>query len=311
MKLEQKNSIVSHAIAWMNDKGITQSDFAKHAKINPAYLSNILRNVYSIEDTPISDKWFMQIAKTIGFSVAKQYWGLVKTKEFEKIIYELLVAKKSTGVAAIVAETGFGKTYAVERFCQVHPLHTYRVVVNNLYKVRDILNDIAEKMGTPQRYYPIDTLGGIGRKLRDLKMQGHSPIIIIDEAENLKVPQLQTLKGLIDIVTGYASIVLIGTGQLLASLNRLKRKNEQGIPQFMRRIKAGVRIIETTNDFTQFFHHFEIKDKGLQRLLKEMCENYGELHDYLEPALREAGEREQELTEDFFRIMYNLPKFNR
>jgi hypothetical protein len=39
-----------------------------------------------------------------------------------------------------------------------------------------------------------------------------------------------------------------------------------------------------------------------------MCTNYGELHDYLEPVLREADETEQPVTEALFRTYHNLPK---
>ena len=140
-------------------------------------------------------------------------------------------------------------------------------------------------------------------------MMGHKPLIIIDEAENLKLPVIQMLKGLYDNLTGYASIVMIGTSQLTDALQKMTRSNRNGAPQFFRRIKAGIKIIPVYNDYLPFFEKLKIEDKGLRKLLTAICSNYGELHDYLEPAIREADERGVELTDDFFRLMYNMPKY--
>lgn len=309
MKVEQKNEIITLASSWMEDKGMAQADLAKHAKINPGYLSNMLRNNYRFEGTEIADRWFIQLANAIGHAVTKQYWGTIQTKEFEIMLHELRVAKNNFRITTIINETGLGKTYTVTKFCQVNPMHTYKVTVNSMYRVRDILNDLALALGTPQRTYALDTMHGIGRKLRELKMQGHHPLIILDEAENLKLPVLQMLKGLIDFTSGYSSIVMIGTNQLTSALERLARSDKQGVPQFIRRIKAGIRNVPAINDFTPFYKQFSIEDKGLKALLNSICNNYGELHDYLEPAMKEADEQGQPLTEDFFRIMYNMPKF--
>lgn len=313
MTTEIKNNIITAALLWTETNSLTQNDLAKHAKINAGYLSNMLRNNYSVQvdgkDVEIADKWFFKLAEAIGFAVKKQYWAIVQTKEFEKMIHELRVAKTESKVITIINDTGLGKTYAVEKFCQVHPQHTYKITVNGLHKVRDILSELAGMLGVPTRYTPIDTLWAIAKRLKDLKMMGHQPLIIIDEAENLKLPVIQMLKGLYDYITGYASIVMIGTGQLIDSLNRMARSNRNGAPQFYRRIKAGIKIIPVFNDFKPFFEKFKVDDKGLQKLLISICNNYGELHDYLEPALREADEQEKKLTEMYFRTMYNMPNY--
>src|SRR5436190_10168572 len=313
MQTEQKNKIVEAAALWMTGNSFTKNDLARHSKINAGYLSNMLRNQYSTEvqgkEVMITDKWFYILAQSIGFAVKKQYWATIQTKEFEKMIHELRTAKNDSRTVVIVNDTGLGKTFTVEKFMQVHPQHTYKITVNSLYKVRDILQQIAEPLGTPVRCYPIDSLAAISKRLKDLKMMGHSPTIIIDEAENLKLPVIQMLKGLYDSLNGYASIVLIGTTQLLDSLERMKKSNRSGAPQFYRRIKAGIKIIPVYNDFKPFFEKFKIEDKGLRKLLNEICSNYGELHDYLEPVLRDADETEQALTETYFRTYHNLPSY--
>ncbi|HML58491.1 MAG TPA: AAA family ATPase [Ferruginibacter sp.] len=309
---EQKNTISAAAAKWIEDHNVTQADLAKKANINPAYLSNILRGNYTYKandvEADIPVKWFNQLAAAIGISIHKQYWKPIQTAELKHIIVELTAAKNNTRCVTIVTDTGLGKTYTIERFCNVHPQHTYKVTVNHMHKVRDILSELAEQMGVPVKTYPLDTLIGIAKKMKDLRMMGCKPVIIIDEGENLRLAVVQMLKGLYDRINGYASLVLIGTPQLLRLLERMRTNDQPGAPQFYRRIKAGIKVVPAYNDFTPFFQEFGITEKGLRALLTRICSNYGELHDYLEPALKEADEAEKPLTEDLFRLMYNLPK---
>ena len=115
------------------------------------------------------------------------------------------------------------------------------------------------------------------------------------------------MKALYDGVVGYAGLVLIGTTQLTRSLAKLKNKDRQGMPQLYRRIKAGIRHINPVPDFSIFYAKYQV-EKPLVKLLDSLCENYGELHDYLEPVLREADEQEVPISEDLFRLVHDMPK---
>ncbi len=310
MKEELKYQIVAGAIAYAESKGISNNEIARVSGINPSYLSNMLRNNFSNKvdgkDVPIGEKWFYSLAQWAGFAITKSYWQTIQTPQFEKIIHELEVAKRHSRVTTIITGSGCGKTHTVETFCRINPNHTYKVTVNSMYKVKDILNDIAIKIGSPVHYTASSTLRDLMQRLAEMKRMGHSPLLIIDEAENLKLPVIQMLKGLYDGLLGYASIVMIGTNQLTDSLWRMKNSNRNGVPQFYRRIKAGIKIVTSDKCFAPFFEKY-VDDKGLRRLLNQLCDNYGELHDYLEPALKEADERGEPLTEQLFRIIYDMP----
>lgn len=58
--------------------------------------------------------------------------------------------------------------------------------------------------------------------------------------------------------------------------------------------------------FTEFFDELGVEDEGLRDLLTSLCSNFGEMNDYLEPALREADKNGVALTEKRFRMMYGL-----
>lgn len=310
MTEELKYQIVAGVQEYARLKHLSNNDVAKMAGVNPGYLSSLLRNQFTTvvdgKEIPIGEQWFYKLAEWAQLPVKKYYWETFQTTQFMEIIPALETAKKLSRVSVLIAPTGSGKTFSVDKFCNRHPQHTYKITVSSVHKLPDILREIIDKLGIPYASSTASRLNSIIERMRMLKRSGYNPMIIIDEAENLELPVLKMLKGLYDGINNYSAIVLIGTDQLISKLTRLKRYDKSGIPQFYRRVKAGIRYVATGKNFMPFFEQY-VEDKGLRRLLNEICENYGELNDYLEPAMREADETGQPLTEQFFRIMYNMP----
>ncbi|MCD8270916.1 MAG: hypothetical protein LUD46_22510 [Parabacteroides sp.] len=155
----------------------------------------------------------------------------------------------------------------------------------------------------------------ISRKLSAINVQlylmgktdGKKPILIFDEAENLTLNTFQMLKAMYDTLKWTCATVLIGTDQLITTMDRLKSKNKPGMPQFYRRFKAGIRHIEPMDkNFDAFLADMPFPS-SFKKTIRCICENYGELHDFLVPAMREADEMNVPLTEKFFRMKYQLP----
>jgi DNA transposition AAA+ family ATPase len=308
-----KEQIIAGVASYVENKKISNNEIARLTKINPAYISNMLRNKFTVEvngkDVPISDKWFFSLAEWSGIEITKSYWETVNTMQFLQILPILEQAKASSRASVIIAPTGSGKSYAVDKFCRKNPQSVVKITVNSLHHLPDILKDLVAKLGIQFASLSLaGMLNDVIEQCRKNKRNGHNPMIIIDEAENMTLPLLKLLKGLYDGINGYASVVLIGTDQLTRKLEKLRLHDKEGIPQLYRRLKAGIRFIHAENEFNKFFDRLGVEDKGLRKLLTNICDNYGELNDYLEAALREADNQEQPLTEDLFRIIYNMPK---
>jgi type II secretory pathway predicted ATPase ExeA len=144
--------------------------------------------------------------------------------------------------------------------------------------------------------------------MHDIKRSGGKPVIIIDEAENLKIPVIQLLKSIFDRVIDSCSIVLIGTPELIEKINKGCAKGISGMPQFLRRFKAGIRYLPVIDvSFDLMLDKYKL-ERGLLKLIRSLATNYGELRDYLEPVMREADLRNEKLTEDFFRMYHDIPK---
>jgi DNA transposition AAA+ family ATPase len=313
MNTETKKLIVKAATQYIADYNLSQNELSRKSGVNQGYLSMMLKGNFitnvSDKETPIGDKWFHQLASTIGFSTSKMYWETFPTVQFMQVIDTLSNCKKDGKAAMVIGSTGFGKTYAVDVFVKKNPSNTFRITVSSLYKLKDIINELSDMLGVDEVVSTKGKVDKITQRLIEIKYSGGQPIIIIDEGENMKLPVLHMVKALYDALKDTCSIVIIGTEELLNKLLKMRRKNRDGIAQLFRRFKAGcVNISPVNKDFKMIFDKY-VEDKGLRKLLTDLCDNYGELNDYLQPALKAADLQNVELSEDFFRLMYNLPKY--
>jgi DNA transposition AAA+ family ATPase len=314
MQQTLKTQIVTAAKQYMELHKLSQNDLAKQAGINQGYLSLMLKEQFTTivnnKEVPIGDKWFAQLAEYIKYNLVVPVWKTVGTPQFVRIIDALVLSKATGRAAMVVGSTGAGKSYAVDAFLNKNPNHSYRITVSSLYRLRDIITELGELLGIEYAFSNKAKVDAVCKKLIDIKRTGGNPILIIDEGENMKMPVLHMVKALYDVLKNHCSIVIIGTEELLTKLIKMKTKGKDGMPQLYRRFKAGCVSLSDSQKFDAFYSQLGIDDKGLQKLLNSLCENYGELNDYLEPALKHAQQQGQPLTEELFRLMYNLPKYN-
>lgn len=324
MEQNLKQKIAIDLNEYAKEMGLSNNDIARLTGVNAGYLSNIMRHNFSNEingkESLIGDKHFYKLAEFTGMSVKKMYWQLEPTRQFQEIITTLVECKTDCKTAMIIAATGLGKTNAVDTFVKKNPLHTYRITVNSLYKLMDLINELCDKIGVDNitltsgriREQSLKVrMDKISAKLIEIRHAGGEPILIIDEGENMEMHVLRAIKGLFDIIKGNCSIVLCGTPRLLNNMLNTTGRKRNTLPELYRRFKAGLKIITVLNksvDFKPFFDRY-VKDKKLQKLLCHLCENYGELHDYLQPSLKECDEKGIELTEIFFRLKWNEQRF--
>lgn len=319
--LEQKQMIadacVDYATAngWVSDKTTGVNQMATFTKVNVMYISHIMRSDFTYKDSKtgeskdIADRWFLQLADCIGIKVAKEYWPHVNTPQFKEIDLELREALTTSATRVLICESGAGKTYTVDRFKKEYPNRVFVVTCHRYDTVNDLIDKMAEAMGR--------TAEGksISRRLSSLNVwlytqgryDGSKPMLILDEAENLTLNTFQALKAMYDTIKWSCATVLIGTDQLISTMNKLKNKNKPGMPQFYRRFKAGIRYIEPMDREFGAFLSDKPYPSSFKKTILSMCENYGELHDFLVPAMREADEMGISLTERFFRLKYKLP----
>ena len=311
MNTEKKDSIVAAGKAFMNQHALSQAAFSKLCGLNPSYVSNMMNGHYSYKagegkEVEISERHFVIMANAIGFSLKKKYWNTVETDQFIEAIDALEQAREHSALRLIVGETGCGKTYAINAFCQANPQYIFRVTLSNVSSIYDVIDELTEKVGISTTIRRQGKVARFTRRLIELAEQGVHPTIVMDEGENVKLPIVGLWKALYDILYGRCGLAILGTPEMLKILESCCRRAKVGARQFMRRAKAGiVRLSPIDRTYKLFFEGKEI-DPNVRTLLLGMCENYGELHDYWEPAMRAADEDGVPLTEAYFREFYGI-----
>lgn len=239
-------------------------------------------------------------------------WQNFPTIQFKEVIAELVEAKEEQRALMIIADTGLGKSNAIKAFLAKNPEHTYVFTLGDSYNLPTLLNEVLQVFGMTMhnwRNAKHIALRKISNALTDVYDAGHRPVIIMDEAENARIPVLKAIKELYDAIIGKCGLVLIGTSQLTHQLE--KKAEGKSVPQLRRRFKAGTRHITPFNkgrDMKAFFEFYIPGDEDLKDLLIQLCDNYGELHDYLDSFLRHCSKKNMKPTEEAFRLYHKIPK---
>lgn len=241
--------------------------------------------------------------------MSKIQWVQLPTLQSKEILSELMEANEEPLAKMIIATTGIGKTNAINQFKSKFPEKTFVITLGESYSRNDMLQEIAEQIGAPVYLGKNSNhrlIRGIAKAFNEMSGR-HTPKIILDEAENARIPALKSIKELYDAISENCSIILIGTEQLLQQF--AKKSFAQSIPQLRRRFKAGTRFItpiKKARDFKPFFDHFIPNQPDIQDLLLIHCDNYGELNNYLHPFLISCQKKGIKVSAEAFKNYHKI-----
>lgn len=309
-----KIEIVQALTAYMAEHKMKPADVSKKTGVNEGYLSIILKQdsnfMYDAgkgNQGFISVKHFNVLADLCGLELKKAYWQTQPTAQTNAILAYLNDAKSNSSTNVLIGETGCGKSFNSNLFASKHPMDTFIVTAGSSDTLVDLLDKTLRAIGINEGYKSKSAkIRAIAQKLRSFTHQQYTPILIIDEAEYLKQPALCAIKEIFDYVNKYCSIVLLGTPQLITNIEKLKLRDHSGIPQFHRRIKMGLKMLPNIDRGYALFVN-DIEDRDLKKFLLRNCNNYGELHDIIVPATREAERLNEPLSMGLVRRLLNLP----
>ncbi|MCZ2084129.1 MAG: ATP-binding protein [Flavobacteriales bacterium] len=308
-----KDNVITQLEFWLDENGFSANEFADKYGVPANYVSQMRNGKYFVPvkgvDVEIADKYFRIIAETIGLDITGQtiFWKFQETPQALQIFSTLEDSKNYGYTNILIGETGCGKTFVSDLFIKQNPKDNFKITVGSMDTIVDLLDKLCEVLKLPQIHSKAKKISAIIKELQRLRLNGRKPILIFDEAEYMKQTTLCNIKEFHDHLNKKCGLVLIGTDQLLQKIEKLKKKNSPGMPQFYRRVKYGIRHLKSID--TQFKDFLNgIEDKALRRFLQSECDNYGELHDVLVPSMREAERLGEPLTENFVRKILNLPK---
>lgn len=185
----------------------------------------------------------------------------VETPTVARVMTALTYAQQAPAIVLITLGPGMGKTTASRRFAATRP-HAYRVVMRpSTGSVHSMLREVAEALEVNERD-PAKLTKEIGRKI---KRNGRHPLLMIDEAQNLKEQAVNELRYFMDEYG--CGIALLGNEDVHSRFGGTTPK--EGYGQLQRRI--GMRIHQLkpkAEDIEAFVSAWGIEDADVVRLLK-------------------------------------------
>lgn len=308
----RKRQIIVELAAYMAARDLNQAEVSRTIGVSEEYLSEMLKPDSEFKynagkttgDIPV--KWFRMIEDWLGIAPGDNLWKTVPTIQMKQIIAHMEDARNYGYTRVIVGETGCGKTFVADKFVKEFPKDTFKITVGSTDTINDLLVKVIDTLKLTSDGTKSAKIRRIIERLQKMRNEGMHPVIIFDEAEYMKQATLCSIKELHDALNKVCGIVLIGTHQIVTKLNKLRTKDREGIPQFYRRVKFGTKHLNGIDTrFKDFLN--AITDKGLVTFLQQHCDNYGELHDVLVPAMREAQRTGEPLTENFVRMVLGMP----
>lgn len=230
--------------ALIQSKAISQNKLAQVIGQSQTALSQWRRGIYDNGDvTNIESKlreyFRTQEAREAVKEQAAPYLpdtGYVPTTISEDVYKGIQFAQLKRGVVVLHGDAGIGKTEGAKQFLRDHPHSTILLTVTPTSgSLNCVIKLLARALGVAEMRSRMDTMLAI----RD-KLAGTNKVIVIDEAQHLKLPALEELRTLSDAdsTTGAPGngVALIGNTEVYS---RMMGRQQAQFAQLFSRIKMN------------------------------------------------------------------------
>ncbi|WP_044213655.1 ATP-binding protein [Flammeovirga sp. OC4] len=251
---EEKRAITHAMLEYQQKHDIKATAFNKLTGTGQ-YAYHILNGNYKVGDSFISDRIFNRVRLFLSNDF------LIENDNLDKTICCLKEALDFSEYRIICGHTGRGKTFAVKEFIKIFPnANVFLITCDGDMTSKELVTEICLQMDIN----PVGTVSRLRKEIsKKLLKYDKKPLLIFDEAENLRQGVYATIKAIWDSVENLCGIVLVGAtvkGQLYCHwLEDMGRRSKAHFDVFYSRFATDPLILEDMSD----------KD------FDEICENYG------------------------------------
>lgn len=244
MRNEEYNPIIKERLeGYLKATGLSQAKAAPIIGVSMTVLSqyrngNYKGNIKEVEkklDEFLNtvDEQVEQKRKASPFKPAEDY---VETKTSQDIQAMIQYAQVNGGIVIAHGDAGIGKTKAAQKYVVDNPhLAVYLEMSPISGTLGNMLKMLARTLKIPETRNKLDMITTIREKL-----EGTNKVIVIDEAQHLKLSALEQIRTLADpnSITGKkgVGIVLIGNSEIYT---KMRGKQEARFAQLFSRIKMN------------------------------------------------------------------------
>ncbi|MDX2304642.1 MAG: AAA family ATPase [Microscillaceae bacterium] len=308
-----KDQISEAASNYIQEMGISQARLSEISGVKQSHLSHIMQGKYSIsvsgKEVTIADKYYSSLARAIGMQLENSYWVHVDTENYKKVYIACADAKRLKERRIIDGLSGLGKSYAAGKFAQEKPNETYLIACKDDYSPKEFIVSVAEALSIgvdPRRMTRAQIRKEITSKMAGMR----NPLLIIDEAENLKDAAWSAIKDIADDLQAKAGMVIIGANDFKGQITRKARLNKRAYPQIESRFTEYDTWAELhpldEYDIHQVCDTLGIKDKSVRSWIVKQCAglDYRDLKRYAQKILRESAESGEQINMQFIQILF-------
>lgn len=297
MKTEIKHQIKDLINGWVepgNDSR-SQAKLAARIGISTANVSLIKRGKFD----SIGQEIWNKAAAFFEVKGAAQAWRHFDTPNYIAIQEVLKNAQTLQRRAAIDGGSGWGKTYAIKKYCNTPGNEeAVHIICRRSMNPKKFVQAIAQQLNissvSSNRY---DIEEAIAAKL--LKM--NKPLLVFDETENLSLTCFSSIKAIIDLTDGHCGIVLVGI-EIFQMIEKYAFKGKDAFRQLRRRfpVQAYEFLSEIDkSQMTGILADVGIADRGAHEWFCENIADYDALANTVNDALRIAKATRREIDRPF------------
>lgn len=231
--------------AFLVDHDWTQAGFAQRIGVSTAVVNQFIQGKYKGGLDELVNK-VLNLLNTLDR----------KSRQYEKKFIETAVAKSIFGlinhteactfdegkIGVIIGESGQGKSECLKAFAKSNSNTIYLELDGGMTSTM-IFNEIAEKLGIMDS----GSLGVITSRLKT-ELKGRQMIVMLDEASNLTIKQLNLLRQII-VIKCHCPMILAGNAALLVTINKSPTKmGAESLDQFTARLTYILNLDDMTSD---------------------------------------------------------------
>jgi hypothetical protein len=284
---------------------LSNAKMAQQCGISTAYMSTIVNERWNEmkaggKTVVIDDKYFQNIANTIGFKLKESDWGHFDTDNFRMIFDIINESRVYKYPAAVDGDTGLGKTYAIQEYRRQFPKETYIIECAGDFTAKRLMKELAQQIGLN----PAGTMTDLRLKVVQRLRRDRDPVLIVDEAENLPQRAWHSIKKLLDDVSSntnrMAGVVFFGANKFEDVMQARANRMREPFPQVHSRIKEGgyySLFAMNFDDKKKILTALGITDRQVINVLDSRCDNMRELYGAVMKLRREQRKSGKQLNE--------------